>query len=30
LNNIRKKIKTAGGNDYIKTLYGMGYKFTNE
>lgn len=30
LNNIRKKIKTAGGKDYIKTLYGMGYKFTNE
>jgi len=29
LNNIRKKIKTAGGTDYIKTLYGMGYKFTD-
>lgn len=29
LNNIRKKIKTAGGADYIKTLYGMGYKFTD-
>ena len=28
LNNIRKKIKSAGGSDYIKTLYGMGYKFT--
>ncbi len=28
LNNIRRKIKTAGGNDYIKTIYGMGYKFT--
>ncbi len=28
LNNIRKKIKSAGGKDYIKTLYGMGYKFT--
>ena len=28
LNNIRKKIKLAGGNDYIKTIYGMGYKFT--
>jgi len=28
LNNIRKKIKKAGGNDYIKTIYGMGYKFT--
>jgi len=28
LNNIRKKIKKAGGNDYIKTIYGMGYKFS--
>lgn len=28
LNNIRKKIKIAGGTDYIKTIYGMGYKFT--
>ncbi len=28
LNNIRKKIKMAGGNNYIKTIYGMGYKFT--
>ncbi|MDD3044109.1 MAG: response regulator transcription factor [Candidatus Delongbacteria bacterium] len=26
LNNIRKKIKSAGGKDYIKTIYGMGYK----
>jgi DNA-binding response OmpR family regulator len=29
LNNIRRKIKSAGGSDYIKTLYGMGYKFTD-
>ncbi|MBN2348312.1 MAG: response regulator transcription factor [Bacteroidales bacterium] len=29
LNNIRKKIKNAGGNDYIKTIYGMGYKFSD-
>jgi DNA-binding response OmpR family regulator len=29
LNNLRRKIKTAGGNDYIKTIYGMGYKFCN-
>ena len=29
LNNISKKIKGAGGTDYIKTLYGMGYKFTD-
>ena len=28
LNNIRKKIKLAGGVDYIKTIYGMGYKFS--
>jgi len=30
LNNLRKKIKIAGGADYIKTLYGMGYKFSIE
>ena len=30
LNNIRKKIKSKGGNDYIKTIYGMGYKFTEQ
>ena len=30
LNNIRKKIKSAGGTDYIKTLYGMGYKFSDK
>lgn len=29
LNNIRRKIKLAGGTDYIKTIYGMGYKFTD-
>jgi DNA-binding response OmpR family regulator len=28
LNNLRKKIKKAGGPGYIKTIYGMGYKFT--
>jgi DNA-binding response OmpR family regulator len=28
-NNIRRKIKLAGGTDYIKTIYGMGYKFTD-
>jgi DNA-binding response OmpR family regulator len=28
LNNIRRKIKAAGGADYIKTIYGSGYKFT--
>jgi len=30
LNNIRKKIKSAGGNDYIKTIYGMGYKLSEQ
>ncbi len=30
LNNIRRKIKAANGNDYIKTLYGMGYKFSEK
>ncbi|NOZ48146.1 MAG: response regulator transcription factor [Chlorobi bacterium] len=30
LNNIRRKINAAGGNDYIKTIYGMGYKFTGQ
>jgi DNA-binding response OmpR family regulator len=28
LNNIRRKIRLAGGVDYIKTLYGMGYKLS--
>ncbi len=27
LNNLRKKIKNAGGSDYITTVYGIGYKF---
>ncbi len=30
LNNIRRKIKQADGVDYIKTNYGIGYKFTDE
>ncbi len=30
LNNIRRKIRASGGGDYIKTLYGMGYKFTSQ
>lgn len=25
--NLRKKIGTAKGNDYIETIYGLGYKF---
>jgi DNA-binding response OmpR family regulator len=27
--NIRRKIKSKGGTDYIKTIYGMGYKFSD-
>jgi DNA-binding response OmpR family regulator len=30
LNNIRRKIKSKGGNDYFKTIYGMGYKFSDQ
>ncbi len=30
LNNIRKKIKLSGGIDYIKTIYGLGYKFAGQ
>jgi len=29
MNNLRKKIMARGGTDYIKTVYGMGYKFTD-
>lgn len=29
VNNLRKKIKKAIGKDYIKTLYGIGYKFND-
>jgi DNA-binding response OmpR family regulator len=28
INNLRKKIVRAGGRDYLKTVYGMGYKLT--
>ncbi|HYX09402.1 MAG TPA: response regulator transcription factor [Bacteroidales bacterium] len=28
MNNLRKKLTAAGCADYIKTVYGMGYKFT--
>ena len=30
INNLRKKIVKVGGNDYIKSVYGIGYKFTAE
>lgn len=26
--NLRKKIKDAGGGDYLKSVYGIGYKFS--
>ena len=30
IKNLRKKIMEKGGEDYIKTIYGMGYKFTEQ
>lgn len=30
INNLRKKIQQAGGRDYIRTIYGTGYKFTEQ
>jgi len=30
IKNLKKKIAEAGGNDYIKSIYGMGYKFEIE
>jgi DNA-binding response OmpR family regulator len=29
IKNLRKKILECGGNDYIKTVYGLGYKFSD-
>ncbi|MGC3947041.1 MAG: response regulator transcription factor [Chryseolinea sp.] len=29
MKNLKKKISEAGGMDYIKTIYGLGYKFTS-
>ncbi|MEJ1239836.1 response regulator transcription factor [Chryseolinea sp. T2] len=29
MKNLKKKISEAGGMDYIKTVYGLGYKFTS-
>jgi len=28
MKNLKKKVAEAGGRDYIKTVYGLGYKFT--
>ena len=30
INNLRKKIIKAGGTDYIRSIYGVGYKFTDQ
>jgi len=30
IKNLRKKIIDSGGRDYIKSVYGVGYKFTGE
>ncbi len=28
IKNLRRKIQAEGGRDYVKTIYGIGYKFT--
>ncbi len=30
IKNLRKKIVKAGGNDYLSTIYGVGYKFERQ
>ncbi|HEY6143604.1 MAG TPA: response regulator transcription factor [Flavobacterium sp.] len=30
IKNLKKKMHTAGSGDYIKTIYGIGYKWENE
>jgi DNA-binding response OmpR family regulator len=30
IKNLRKKIINAGGKGYIQSVYGMGYKFSNQ
>lgn len=30
IKNLKKKLAQAGGGDYIKTVYGLGYKWENE
>ena len=30
IKNLRKKLIEAGSNDYLKSIYGIGYKFTNQ
>ncbi len=29
MGNLRKKINNLGGNNYLQTMYGLGYKFTD-
>ncbi len=29
LKNLRRKISESGGNDYVKTVYGLGYKWSD-
>ena len=30
IKNLKKKMNAAGAGDYIKTVYGLGYKWKNE
>lgn len=30
IKNLKKKLKESGGTDYIKSVYGMGYKWEND
>ncbi len=30
MRNLRKKIKKSGATDYLKTIYGLGYKFSDQ
>lgn len=30
IKNLKKKLGSAGGGDYVKTIYGLGYKWENE
>jgi DNA-binding response OmpR family regulator len=30
ISNLRKKLIENGANDYVKTVYGLGYKFSDE
>ena len=30
IKNLKKKLNDAGSSDYIKSVYGMGYKWEND